>query len=453
VLVYFVNHSTAPVSLGGAERSLLALVEDWLAADADLQPYFLTKHPRGMFTAELERRGWPYRAIPFRGWAGPHPAPPDAQRAYFARDDYRAVLEMRALMLAERPALVVTNTLVAPWAAFAAASAGVPHAWLVREFGDLDHGLHFQTSAAETYADIGLLSTAVVANSRALAEHLAPHIDPGKLSWSYPRLDLDEIRRAARSAPPVAPFRDVPGLRVVQTGRIAPSKGQADLVEALALLRTRGIAAQVCFVGGAPETNDAETLRALVRARGLDPVVNLVGAQENPFPFAAAADVAVMASHAEAFGRTTLEYLALGLPVVAAESGGSAELVGHESSGMLVPPGDPVAIADALEGYALDPARIARHGAGARDRAAEIVAAQEARPLVQVLAGAIGGAPAPLPAIARVWFELPDLLGRVGGLGDRVTARFLVGRALGRAVGAARRLRPRSRAIPDSAPE
>jgi glycosyltransferase involved in cell wall biosynthesis len=444
VLVYFLNHSTAPVALGGAERSLLALVDEWRNANPLLEPYFLTKHPRGMFTAELDRRGYPYRTFPFRGWAGPAAEPPAAQRAHFARDDYRSVVAMRELMLAERPALVVTNTLVAPWAAFAAASAGIPHVWLVREYGDLDHGLSFQTSAAETYADIGRLSAAVVANSRALAAHLAPHIDADKLSWSHPRMDLDAIRGAATEPLDLVPFPHAEMLRVVVVGRVSPSKGHRDVVEAVADLRRRGVAVQVCFVGSSPETRDELELRRLIHERGVADQIVLAGHRDNPFPVVAAADVAVTASRAEAFGRTTYEYLALGVPVIATATGGSAEIV-DGSSGVLVPPGDVGALATALARYAADRRLLARHAAGAVRRTDALAADRESRPLIDVLSSASAAAPAELPAIARVWFGLPGLISDVGGVGDRVQARFLAARVAGLAVSLARRYRARTR--------
>ena len=90
VLVYFVNHSTAPVNLGGAERSMLKLVEDWYTADPDFEAVFLTKAPRGKFIEAVEKRGWAYLPFLYRGWTIPKPAAPVSEITYFAQDDYRA---------------------------------------------------------------------------------------------------------------------------------------------------------------------------------------------------------------------------------------------------------------------------------------------------------------------------------------------------------------------------
>jgi glycosyltransferase involved in cell wall biosynthesis len=62
----------------------------------------------------------------------------------------------------------------------------------------------------------------------------------------------------------------------------------------------------------------------------------------------ACADVFCFPSTTDTFGQVLLEAAASGLPVVAAASGGGAELVGHRTTGLLVPPDDAAAFADAL---------------------------------------------------------------------------------------------------------
>jgi len=77
----------------------------------------------------------------------------------------------------------------------------------------------------------------------------------------------------------------------------------------------------------------------------------------------ASTDVFFNPSITEAFGNVTLESMACGLPVVAAEATGTTTLVRSGENGMLVEPGDAEAFADALEAYARDPVLRARHGA------------------------------------------------------------------------------------------
>jgi hypothetical protein len=115
-------------------------------------------------------------------------------------------------------------------------------------------------------------------------------------------------------------------------------------------------------------------LRRLARRRGIADRVHLLGEKRRPLEHLAAADVSLVPSPREAFGRVILESLALGLPVVASLDGGATELVEHGVSGALVDVADPSAIADALAVYATDRDRLADHSAAAEHRAAEVIA-------------------------------------------------------------------------------
>lgn len=409
MLVYFVNHSSALDHLGGSERSLFRLIDEWLAADPDLEPYFITKSPPGLVVAELEKRGWGYTALTYRGWAvPPHDAHPD-QVAYHARDDYLATQEIVRLMEERRPDLVVTNTLVAPWGAFAAKILGIPHAWMVREFGDLDHGLAFTNGRENTLSDIGLLSEAVFANSSAIRDHLATFMPAEKISIVYPTVDTDAVLAQSQESLPTPAFAsDAEALTVTVVGRLAPSKGQWRVIEAVGQLHDSGIRADVCFVGASMQPEYQDRLADRARELGIAHQVTFVGEQENPFPFAAAADVCITPSSHEAFGRTTLEYMWLGKPVIATNRGGSTELVHDGVTGFLVDPDGVSDLADRLARYAQAPRLVADHGRAARERAATFAAPDVSNAAAIERLRQLVGAPAyRLPNIARQWLALP----------------------------------------------
>lgn len=427
MLAFFLNHSTAPVALGGAERSLFSFVERWRESDPELETFFITKHPVGQAIAELDRRGWDYEAIPFRGWADASPEASAAQTAYFATVDYAAVQRCIQLMEERRPDLVVTNTLVAPWAAFAAAALGIPHVWFVREFGDADHGMRFQTSRDETYADIGALSQLVVASSNALAKKLGRFVPSDKLTVLYPRVDGDHVRKAAQEGLGIDPFPgENPGLRIVVTGRLSVSKGQWRVIDAVARLREQGLETTLCLVGSAPSKSYERELRERARLLGIADRVVFAGELANPYAPAARADVAMMPSASEAFGRVTLEHMHLGKPVIANRSGGSVELVVHDETGMLIDVTDIDQIVDALSRYAQDSALVARHGASALARADSFVASDD-EPL-RARITQLAGTPAPrLPYVSRIWFDLPRLV-HENSSPDRLFLSFLAAR-------------------------
>lgn len=433
VLVYFVNHSTAPVNLGGAERSMIALVEDWYATDPDFEAVFITKAPHGKFVAAIEERGWKYRSFLYRGWTIPAPNPPVSEITYFANDDYRSTLEIIEMMENRRPDLVVTNTLVAPWGAFAAATLGIPHAWFIREYGDLDHGLTFQNGRRETFEDIGMLSQAVFTNSLALRAHVGQYIDEWAIDVVYPRVDVDEVTRRAAAAPAVAPFGADPGLAITVVGRLADSKGQWRVIDAIGALAARGVRASVCLVGGQERPDyDVQLLDRAARLGVADRVV-IAGEQAEPFPFIAAADVCVTPSGIEAFGRTTLEYMATGKPAIASRGGGSAELVEPGVTGYLFEPDDTAELADRLELYARDRELIVAHGEAGRARAVELVSHEYSnQAAIARLVETAAAEPARLPNVARYWFSLPPTYFASAGRGRRITLAFIRTRLPGR---------------------
>jgi glycosyltransferase involved in cell wall biosynthesis len=441
VRVIFANHSTAPVNLGGAERSLIRFVEDWQAKDPGLEPTFITKAPRGRFIEAIEQRGWQYRAYRFRGWAVPSPQPaPAAERAAFATVDYAAVNAIIRDFERDRPDLVVTNTVVAPWASFAAAVLGIPQAWFVREYGDLDHGLQFQSGRAGTFSDIGLFSNAVVTNSAAMRDHLAQWIDPAKISIAYPVVDGEELLRTRTEPPEREPFPQADaGLKITVVGRVEPGKGQHRVVDALGELRRRGVTASACFVGSWKDPGYDLQLRDRARALGVEDQVAFVGEQARTAPYIAAADVCATPSTLEAFGRSTAEYIVLGKAVVASSSGGSAELVATEdqvrtgaadaATGAVFDPDDIGGFADALQAYANDPDLVWRHGAAAPDRLASILGAgHDNAAAIERLASLIGTEGYSLPQIARYWFELPGAYSSLGATSARAAAGLLVSR-------------------------
>lgn len=441
VLVYFVNHSTAPVNLGGAERSMIKLVEDWYATDPEFEAVFITKAPRGKFIDAIEQRGWAYLPFLYRGWTIPKPDAPVSEITYFAHDDYRATGEIITAMEKRRPDLVVTNTVVAPWGAFAAATLGIPHAWFIREYGDLDHGLAFQTGRASTFHDIGLMSQAVFTNSIALKAHVGQYLDDDKVTVVYPQVDGLELAARAAERPSVTPFSGAHvGLRVTVVGRLSETKGQWRAIDAVGELARRGVSASLCLVGSQEQPDYDTVLMARAAKLGIADRVKIVGEQANPYPYIAAADVCVTPSGIEAFGRSTLEYMLVGRPVIASSGGGSAELVIPGETGFLFAPDDVRALPDALERYATSPGLIAAHGASALTRAENLMSHEFSNlAAIERLKKTAALDPYRLPHIARYWFELPGHYFSAAGRGPRITVAFVLTRARGRMINVVRR--------------
>jgi glycosyltransferase involved in cell wall biosynthesis len=106
----------------------------------------------------------------------------------------------------------------------------------------------------------------------------------------------------------------------------------------------------------------------------------MAGAQLDPVPFLAAADLVVVPSLNEGMGRVLVEAMALGRPVVATRVGGIPAVVVEGETGSLVPPDDPPALARAVSDLLKNPGLRERMGAAGRQRAEQFsLAVMESR--------------------------------------------------------------------------
>lgn len=159
---------------------------------------------------------------------------------------------------------------------------------------------------------------------------------------------------------------DLPLLLCVAS--LTPRKGHDVLIEALSSLRD--LAWRARFVGGDRFDPDwAASLKARTETLGLTQRIEFANEVEDTHPEYHLADLFVLPSLFEGYGMVFAEALAAGLPIVAARAGAVPDVV-PESAGLLVPPGDPEALAEALRSLLRDPARRLRLRDGARDAAA-----------------------------------------------------------------------------------
>lgn len=137
-----------------------------------------------------------------------------------------------------------------------------------------------------------------------------------------------------------------PGIPVIGfIGRLAPEKGPDVLVAAAQGILARMNTCHFILCGDGPLR---ERLEDRVRRAGMGSWFTFTGFLDDITPVLSAIDLLVLPSRREGFGLAALEAMAAGRPVVAAHTGGLAELVQHGRTGLLTPPGDPVALARAV---------------------------------------------------------------------------------------------------------
>lgn len=290
-----------------------------------------------------------------------------------------------ALLRAEQPRVVYVNTVTVPLWPLLARLAGAGVLVHVHEAEqDVSRAVRVALAAPLLAASV------VVVNSRATAEVVAGSV--GRLR-SRLRLVYNGVAGPPDDAV-VDPAPTAPEpLRVVFVGRVSPRKGVEVAVRAVAALRDRGRPATLDVVGAVfpgYEWFDRH-VRELVVTLDLTERVRFAGFASPVWPAYARADVAVVPSLAtEPFGNVSVEAQLAARPVVVARTQGLVETLVDGVTGLVVQPGDPAALADALERLAADwPATVAMARAARADATARFAPGRYRREIAD-LVGEVG---------------------------------------------------------------
>jgi glycosyltransferase involved in cell wall biosynthesis len=358
-------HTTSEV--GGSDVSLLGLVERLdrrrfapvvaLPADGPLVPRLRDAGCRVLIVDRMikltTRRGWRHAARFLLNYPG-------------------AVGRLVRIVADEQVDLIHTNTIHNPYGIGAAIVSRRSHVWHVRE-------IVWQSGVVRRLERLlARLSDRVIVTSEAVGDLFRNR--SGRLAANVRRIpngvDLGAFAiggsgaavRAALGTPAEAPLAGV-------VCRLDAWKGVDVFLRAAARVREALPAARFVVVGGAIEGQDAyaHELEALACALGLNDALRFTGWRYGPPDMPevyAALDLLVLPSRQpEPFGLVLLEAMASGLPVVATDRGGPREICVDGETGLLVPPGDPDRLADAMRALLDDPARARAMGQAGRHRA------------------------------------------------------------------------------------
>lgn len=301
-----------------------------------------------------------------------------------------------ALMLARRlralrPDIVHTNSLKAAiYGGVAGRLAGVPVVWHVRDRIADDYmpkaAVRLVRAAARR------LPAAIIANSQATLETLGPMSVRTAVIPSPIAPEL--LKDGSASVPPA----DRP-LRIGIVGRLARWKGQNIFLEAFARAFPEGSELAVVVGAALFDEGDYEVeLQKLVSELGIEDRVEFTGFVDDVGIELARLDIVVHASLSpEPFGLVVVEAMAVGLAVVVANAGGPAETVDDGVNGLLYPPGDANALAEALRRLVDDAGLRRQLGEAARERARDFTPEIVAGKVMAVYRSLPGGSLSELP--------------------------------------------------------
>lgn len=363
--VCFVSHSG---DHGGAQLSMLELIDGLTARGVDCR---VVLPEDGVVAAALQRRRVPHLMYRFRRWAT------GAPRSRWDRVLKKPLVHVwRGAKLARLIRgwdcdVVVTNTITVCEGALAAALLGLPHVTHAREYGDLDHGLHFEFGPRLSVRILHGLSARFVFNSAALARYYAREV-PARYSTVIYNAVSDVGQPRSPGAAATGSGVDEEAFECVLVGSLAPGKGHEEAIRAIEVLRRRGLVVRLKIVGAFGPAGYERSLWELSEVLGIRGQVEMTGHVVEPWSFFRRADVALMCSRMEAFGRVTVEAMKVGTPVIGARSGGTPEIVRDGVNGLLYSPGDAEDLADKIELLARDRASVRAMGERARLFATEV---------------------------------------------------------------------------------
>ena len=270
-----------------------------------------------------------------------------------------------------RPAIVHTRNLAALEFTVPAGLAGVParvhgeHGWDSSDPGGTQRKYQLLRRAYSPFVN------RYVALSGQIESYLTERV--GIAASRVERIcnGVDTLRfqpASTRQAVAGSPFYESDVVVVGTVGRLQTVKDQLNLVRAVAIARAQGEAGarlRLVIAGDGPQRAEVE---AEVAASGIGDITWLAGARSDVPEVMRALDIFALPSQAEGISNTILEAMASGLPVVATDVGGNAELVAAGETGALVPAQDPHAMAQALLRYTADAALRQSHGTAGRQR-------------------------------------------------------------------------------------
>ena len=267
----------------------------------------------------------------------------------------RNIRRLKSIIAERAVDLVHARSRAPAWSAFyATKQTHIP-------FMTTHHGTYnARNSLKRWYNSVMFRGDAIIANSQWTADHIRNHYanTPKRIAVIARGIDLkrydpsrisDQSRAAIRQS-----WSAGAGTRIVLLpGRLTRWKGHLILIDALSRLSGAGklpADLRVVIAGDAQGRNSyLAEIEDAIASGGLQEIVKLSGHIDDMASAYMAADIVISASSKpEAFGRVPAEAAAMGLPVIATAHGGALETILPGQSGLLVPPGDAVALGEAL---------------------------------------------------------------------------------------------------------
>lgn len=288
----------------------------------------------------------------------------DAGRLRDARQFVRTCTILRREIISSRCDVVFSDMPKAHlYAAIPARLCKTPALWCQAGHPDPAHWLDYCASGLPAAGVIALSTDAATAQQR--IRRSAP------VSVLHPGIDVNRFRVGSDTELRAQYGIDASSPLISLVGRLQPWKGQAQFLQAAALIAKSHPDARFAIVGGAIlgwEGDYPQQLVHLAHSLGIHSKVIFTGHTSEVPRWMAASNIVINASDPEPFGLVVIEAMAAGCAVVAVASGGPKDIIGNRSTGLLCQSSEPRHLADMIDELLRDRLLALRLGQAARRR-------------------------------------------------------------------------------------
>lgn len=298
--------------------------------------------------------------------------------------NYSRLARLCALFDDWKPDLIYTNSVCANIGVWMARRMEVPHIWQYREaFKQLNFKLSLSERLSRKIWALPTTQTHILISDY-MMDYYRMYLPNDRMVRIYNGVDLpsgiDERKKNVIDG----------RLKIACTGVLSNQKNQLEILKAQTILRERGIELETYFFGYGKEGYDKQVYDYIMTHQ-LGGIAYLAGHASDIYGMLQGMNLGVVAARDEAFGRVTVEFMLMHMPVVVSDSGANPELIEEGKTGMIYPLGDAERLADCIEEYVKHPELLQTHGDAAAKVAKEnFSAGKNAELIYEVIRKSVG---------------------------------------------------------------
>lgn len=332
--VLFISHDTG---LYGATNSMLDMVIE--LKKINVTPYIILPF-RGILEKELKSNNIQYAIIPFSICIRKIGCNDFIGEISDEISNITAIKKIKEYIYKWGIDIIHSNIAEMNIGAIAARLTNKPHIWHLREFLEEDHGREFRNKYMMRYlinhADCTIAISNVIKNKYKKLYKKANIIKV----WNGININKYAINKKK--------YFSNEAFKLIICGAVAENKGQIDAIKAVEILVRKGINIKLYIAGDGGGTY-VRYLKEYIKAKELEEYIVFCGFKSDLYDLRKDADIALVCSKSEAFGRVTIEAMLAENLVIGANTAGTYELIGDNNYGYLYKQGNAIHLSKVIQ--------------------------------------------------------------------------------------------------------